>query len=73
MIGHMMNRFTAQAVRVHAAYRSWSSQERGASVVEYVMVVMFIAMVAIFAVALAGQALDQEYDTIADSVANYGR
>jgi Flp pilus assembly pilin Flp len=73
MISHMRAWFTARAARVFAAYQTLSAHERGASIVEYVMVVTFIAMVAIFAVALAGQALDAEYDTIADSVANYGR
>lgn len=73
MINHMRDRFTARAARVFAAYQSLMSQERGASVVEYVMVVTFIAIVAVFAVALAGQSLNAEYDTIADSVANYGR
>jgi Flp pilus assembly pilin Flp len=73
MIANMMDRVTALTTRAFAAYQSLNAGERGASVVEYVMVVTFIAIVAVFAVALAGQSLNSEYDTIADSVANYGR
>ena len=73
MINHMRDRFTARAAAVVASFQAWMSHERGASVVEYVLVVTFIAMVALFSVALAGQALEAEYDTIADSVANFGR
>ena len=73
MISDMMNRVTALSARLAAAYHTWRATEKGASMVEYVLIVSLIAIVAVFAVALVGQALDSEYSEIGDSVANYGR
>ena len=69
-----MKRVQELPTRILAAVHSrGAGDERGASIVEYVLLVSFIAIVAVFAVALVGQSLNTEYDNIADSVANYGR
>ncbi len=47
--------------------------ERGASMVEYAIMVSMIAIVAVVAVTYFGSQLSNEYDSIADSVQNYGR
>ena len=73
MLDDMMNRAGDLQIRVLAAFQAWNAGERGASMVEYVLLVSFIAIAAVFAVALVGQSLNSEYDSISDSVANYGR
>jgi Flp pilus assembly pilin Flp len=73
MIDDMMNRVRNTQIRVVAAFQSWNDGETGASMVEYVLLVSFIAIAAVFAVALVGQSLNAEYDSISDSVTNYGR
>ncbi len=44
--------------------------ERGASMVEYALLVVLIAIVALVAVQLSGQELSSTYSEIASSVAN---
>lgn len=44
-------------------------EERGASMVEYALLVALIALVAVSAVSLFGGTLSSEFDTIAGSVA----
>lgn len=44
--------------------------ERGASMVEYALLVVLIALVAFVAVSLAGSTLSETYDTIAKSLAD---
>jgi Flp pilus assembly pilin Flp len=45
-----------------------SGEERGASLVEYALLVTLIAAVALIAVASLGGALSSEYSEIADSI-----
>jgi len=47
--------------------------EEGATMVEYAIMVAMIAIVAVVAVTYFGSQLSNEYDSIADSVQNYGR
>ncbi len=72
MIGTMMKRAAGLTTRAYAAYLSFRTTERGASMVEYALIVALIALVAFVAVAIAGQALDSRYDSIADSVQRAG-
>ena len=51
----------------HIIYRLTDDQ-RGASLVEYALLVSLIAAVALIAVASFGGALSSEYSTIADSI-----
>lgn len=48
-------------------YRA-SGEERGASLVEYSLLVALIAVVALIAIAAFGGALSSEYSEIADSI-----
>ena len=48
----------------------FDDDERGASMVEYALLVVLIAIVAFVAVQLAGNQLSTLYSTIADSVTN---
>ncbi|MGI9666524.1 MAG: Flp family type IVb pilin [Acidimicrobiia bacterium] len=68
----MMNRVTSLPTQIYAAFQTFRASERGASMVEYVLMVALIAMVAFVAVALAGTALNEEYDSIASSVERAG-
>jgi len=45
-------------------------EDRGASMVEYALLVVLIAMVALVAVQLAGTTLSQTFSNIASEVAN---
>ena len=56
-----------------AAWLEAHGRERGASMVEYAMLIGLIAMVAFIAVFTMGQVLSDEYNTIQDSVDNFGR
>ena len=56
---------------VFAKVGEWiRDDERGASMVEYALLVVLIAIVAFVAVQLAGDQLSTLYSTIADSVTN---
>lgn len=65
-----MTRITSLPIMVVSAIQAMRRDERGASMVEYVFLVALIAMVAFLAVAFAGTALDNRYDTISQSVQN---
>ncbi len=67
----MIDRARTLAVRVAVGLAVLRS-ERGASMVEYSLLVAFIAIVAIVAVAVMGQTLNSEYDRIGDSIVEYG-
>ena len=68
----MINRARVTSLRITAWVTS-RGREDGASMVEYAMLIGLIAMVAFIAVLVMGQVLSDEYDTIQDSVANFGR
>lgn len=70
-----MSEISAITTRIYVTWRSLTALgrgERGASLVEYVLLAALIAMVAFAAVALLGEALDEEYGSIASSVARRG-
>jgi Flp pilus assembly pilin Flp len=69
----MMDRVVASVVSVQTGWFAFRQKERGASMVEYAIMISMIAIVAVVAVTYFGSELSNEYDTIADSVANYGR
>ncbi|MGH8874730.1 MAG: Flp family type IVb pilin [Acidimicrobiia bacterium] len=46
----------------------WLSQEKGASMVEYALLVVLIAIIAIVAISLAGEQVSGAFQTIADSL-----
>lgn len=57
--------------RLFDKIEAWSREgERGASMVEYALLVVLIAIIAFVAVQLAGDQLSTLYSTIADSVTN---
>lgn len=47
-----------------------NDEERGASMVEYALLVALIAIIAIVAVSLAGSEVSEKFDTIANSLNN---
>ncbi len=47
---------------------SWLQEEKGASMVEYSLLVLLIALVALLAVTLAGNELSETYSEIASGV-----
>jgi Flp pilus assembly pilin Flp len=60
-------------VGMKTRWDAFVESERGASMVEYAIMVSMIAIVAVVAVTYFGSQLSNEYDSIADSVQNYGR
>lgn len=59
-------------LKVINVFRTHLTGERGASMVEYALLVALIAIVALIAVALAGSTLSTTYSEIASEVANAG-
>lgn len=49
---------------------AWVSDQRGASMVEYALLVVFIAIIAIVAVTIAGRQVSTAFSTIAGSLAS---
>jgi pilus assembly protein Flp/PilA len=49
---------------------SWSPTDEGASMVEYALLVVLIAIIAIVAVSIAGRNVSKAFSTIAGSLAN---
>jgi pilus assembly protein Flp/PilA len=47
-----------------------TKSEKGASMVEYALLVVLIAIIAIIAISLAGQGVSKGFDKIADSLTN---
>ncbi|MGH8924434.1 MAG: Flp family type IVb pilin [Acidimicrobiia bacterium] len=48
---------------------SWAKSEKGASMVEYALLVVLIAIIALVAISLAGQNVSSAFSTIATSLA----
>ena len=48
---------------------SWVKGDRGASMVEYALLVVLIAIIALVAVSLAGQNVSKAFSTVATSLA----
>lgn len=66
----MIERARQTVVRAYASVRAFAHSDRGASMVEYALLIALIAMVAVIAVTAVGNALDTRYDSIATSVSN---
>ena len=49
---------------------TWVNEERGASMVEYALLVVLIAIIAIIAVAIAGEQVSETFSTIANTLSN---
>ncbi len=49
---------------------TWVKEEKGASMVEYALLVVLIAIIAIVAVSIAGQNVSKAFSTIAGSLSN---
>ena len=47
---------------------SWIQEEKGASMVEYALLVVLIAIIALVAVRLAGEQVSSTFDTIASEL-----
>ena len=47
---------------------AWAKDEKGASMVEYALLVVLIAIIAIVAISLAGQNVSKAFSTIATSL-----
>lgn len=50
--------------------RKWMEDQRGASMVEYALLVILIAIIAFAAVAIAGQEVSTAFSTVADGFVN---
>ena len=50
--------------------RAWVNDQRGASMVEYALLVVFIAIIAIVAVTIAGRQVSTAFSTIAGSLSS---
>ena len=48
---------------------SWAKNEKGASMVEYALLVVLIAIIALVAISLAGKNVSSAFSTIATSLA----
>ena len=49
---------------------TWVKEEKGASMVEYALLVVLIAIIAIVAVSIAGQQVSTAFSTIANTLSN---
>lgn len=57
-------------IRVNSALSRINRSEDGASIVEYALLIVLIALIAVVAVQFAGNELSATYSGIADSVGN---
>ena len=55
---------------IRAKLSTWVAGERGASMVEYALLVVLIAIIAIIAVTIAGQQVSEAFSTIAQTLSN---
>ena len=49
---------------------TWAKEEDGASMVEYALLVVLIAIIAIVAVSIAGKQVSRAFSTIANTLSN---
>ena len=49
---------------------TWVKEEKGASMVEYALLVVLIAIIAIVAVSIAGNQVSEAFSTIADTLSS---
>ncbi len=55
---------------IWAKLMTWVNEEKGASMVEYALLVVLIAIIAIVAVTIAGQQVSTAFSTIADTLSS---
>jgi len=55
---------------IRAKFSTWVAGERGASMVEYALLVVLIAIIAIIAVTIAGEQVSEAFSTIAQTLSN---
>jgi pilus assembly protein Flp/PilA len=55
---------------IWAKLRTWVNGEKGASMVEYALLVVLIAIIAIVAVTVAGRQVSSAFSTIATTLSN---
>ena len=53
-----------------AKLTAWAKDEKGASMVEYALLVVLIAIIAIVAVSIAGREVSDAFSTIANTLSN---
>jgi Flp pilus assembly pilin Flp len=53
-----------------AKLSAWVKEEKGASMVEYALLVVLIAIIAIVAVSIAGKQVSTAFSTIANTLSN---
>ena len=53
-----------------AKLTAWAKEEKGASMVEYALLVVLIAIIAIVAVSVAGTNVSKAFSTIANTLSN---
>ena len=53
-----------------AKLTAWAKEEKGASMVEYALLVVLIAIIAIVAVSIAGRQVSKAFSTIANTLSN---
>jgi pilus assembly protein Flp/PilA len=49
---------------------AWAKEEKGASMVEYALLVVLIAIIAIVAISIAGRQVSTAFSTIANTLSN---
>ena len=49
---------------------AWAKEEKGASMVEYALLVVLIAIIAIVAISIAGREVSDAFSTIANTLSN---
>jgi pilus assembly protein Flp/PilA len=57
-------------VELWAKLTAWVTEEKGASMVEYALLVVLIAIIAIVAISIAGQQVSTAFSTIANTLSN---
>lgn len=60
------------AAHLHGSSRSRSHEDRGAGLVEYVLLVSLIALVCVMAVTYMGQATSSQYSEVGDAFQDSG-
>jgi Flp pilus assembly pilin Flp len=57
-------------IALWAKLSAWIKEEKGASMVEYALLVVLIAIIAIVAVTIAGKQVSTAFSTIANTLSN---
>jgi len=57
-------------IALWAKLTAWAKDETGASMVEYALLVVLIAIIAIVAVSIAGEQVSTAFSTIANTLSN---